>query len=218
VDAYLHLVESIGVSVRERIPRFTVTEDELARADELFWSLGIDPNSRLVGIQLGAAFGPSKRWIPERIVELVERLSKEGDAEPLLLGSREEEPLAQWIAERVSTPLHSLVGKETPDQLPAILARCRGLVSADSGPAHLAAAVGTPVVTLFGPTDPRKTRPLGERQSARWAQVSCSPCFLSHCPIDHVCMTNITTQQVLVDVTESLRVSDRDETSRGDAR
>ncbi|HLC42900.1 MAG TPA: lipopolysaccharide heptosyltransferase II, partial [Methylomirabilota bacterium] len=218
VDAYLRLVQSIGIAAHERTPRFTVTKDELARADRLLGSLGIDPASPLVGIQLGAAFGPSKRWIPERIAELAERLSKEGDGEPLLLGSREEEPLARWIAERVSAPLHSLVGKENPECLPAILSRCRAVVSADTGPAHLAAAVGTPVVTLFGPTDPRRSRPLGERQVVLWTQVPCSPCFLPRCPIDHPCMTSITTQQALTSVTESIQGSDREERALGDVK
>jgi heptosyltransferase-2 len=158
-------------------------------------SAGVEPESRPIGIHLGAACGPSKRRIPERIVELAHRLHDDGVG-ALLLGGREEEPLARWIADRVRVRIPSLVGKDSPDLLPGLLVSCRALLSADSGPAHLAAAVGTPVVTIFGPTDPRKTRPLGERQIVLSAKVPCSPCFLPHCPIDHICMTGISVGEV----------------------
>lgn len=196
VDQYLGLLEAIGISADERVPRFRVTEEARSSAQALMRSAGVEPERRPIGIQLGAAFGPSKRWIPERIVELVDRLHDDG-LEVLLLGGREEEPLARWIADRARVRIPSLVGKDSPDLLPGLLFSCRALLSADSGPAHLAAAVGTPVVTIFGPTDPRKTRPLGEHQTALSAKVACSPCFLPHCPIDHICMTGISVGEVL---------------------
>ena len=172
-----------------------MTEEERFGARALMRSAGVEPESRPIGIQLGAAFGPSKRWLPERIVELADRLHDDGVG-ALLLGGREEEPLARWIADRARVRIPSLVGKDSPDLLPGLLFSCRALLSADSGPAHLAAAVGTPVVTIFGPTDPGRTRPLGERQTVLSAKVPCSPCFLPHCPIDHICMTGISVGEV----------------------
>jgi heptosyltransferase-2 len=209
VEEYLGLISAVGIPSGESIPRYSVTPRDADRAWEILRALGLGPESRFIGIQLGAAFGPSKRWLPERLVELVERLHAAVGAEPLLLGPMEEQPLAEWIAARTSVPVHSLVGKDNPDLLPAVLACCRALVSADSGPAHLAAAVGTPVVTLFGPTDPRKTRPLGPSQTALSAHVPCSPCFLPRCPIDHLCMKGITVQQVSENLGASLTSAGR---------
>jgi heptosyltransferase-2 len=84
----------------------------------------------------------------------------------------------------------SLVGRDSPDLLPAVLTEIAVLVSGDTGVAHLAAALGTPVVALFGPTDPALSAPLGSVAVMRHP-VPCAPCFYRACPIDHPCMRGI---------------------------
>jgi heptosyltransferase II len=204
VEVYLALVRALGLPTGAPTPRVHVTDDQLARADDLLRSIGLDGRGRIVGIQLGSASGPARQWATARFAELAEILRREESVDVVLLGSRREEPLAEWIHSHVKASLGSLVGKDTPDLVAAIRARCRVLVSADTGPAHLAAAVGTPVVTLFGPTDPRKTQPIGKRHIVLSAGAPCSPCFFSHCPIDHICMTGISVDQVRAAVVASL--------------
>ncbi len=89
----------------------------------------------------------------------------------------------------------SLVGRDGPDLLPAVLTEIAVLVSGDTGVAHLAAALGTPVVALFGPTDPALTAPLGGVAVVRHP-VPCAPCFYRACPIDHPCMRGILAETV----------------------
>jgi ADP-heptose:LPS heptosyltransferase len=88
------------------------------------------------------------------------------------------------------------VGRDRPALLAGLLAELDAFVGADSGPAHVAAAVQVPTVTLFGPTDPRLTAPLGPAQRALWRQPSCSPCFLRECPIDHRCLRALEVEEV----------------------
>ena len=147
---------------------------------------------RVIGIHLGAAFGPSKLWPPERVAELCARLREDGDV-PLLLGTRDD----QWLADAVTCHIAvaSLVGRDRPALLPALLAELDALVCGDTGLGHLAAALGTPVVALFGPTDPRLTAPRG-RAAALTHPTPCAPCFYRACPIDHPCMRGITAAAV----------------------
>jgi heptosyltransferase-2 len=91
----------------------------------------------------------------------------------------------------------NLVGKTSVAELPAILATCRLFIGNDSGAMHVAGAVGLPVVGIFGPTDPAGTSPVTQRFTLVREPVSCSPCFLRHCPIDHRCMTRISVESVL---------------------
>jgi heptosyltransferase-2 len=143
-----------------------------------------------VGLQLGAALGPAKLWASPRIAELATRLEARG-VHPVLLGSPGARGLADAVQAAAAGPIRSLVGRDHPDLLPALIGELDALVGADSGPAHVAAAVGVPAVTLFGPTDPRLTAPLGPGQQAIWRQPPCAPCFLRECPIDHRCLEAI---------------------------
>ena len=89
-----------------------------------------------------------------------------------------------------------------PLELAGLLARARVVVTNDSGPMHLAAAVGTPVVAIFGPTDPGRTAPAGAPSRVLDRYVFCSPCFLEECPFGHECMKEITPEEVLAALTE----------------
>jgi ADP-heptose:LPS heptosyltransferase len=98
----------------------------------------------------------------------------------------------------------SLVARDRLELLPRLLTRLACLVSSDTGVAHLAAAVGTPTVTLFGPTDPRLTAPRSRAARRVDGRAPCAPCFLPRCPIEHVCMRDITAASVVEAVDEAL--------------
>ena len=100
-----------------------------------------------------------------------------------------------------------LAGKDRVAFLPALLRRFSVLLTGDTGPMHIAAAVGTPVVALFGPTDPGRTGPLGDRHTVLRRDLSCSPCFLKQCPYGHECMEETAVDEVCRAVRDTLRVS-----------
>jgi ADP-heptose:LPS heptosyltransferase len=129
------------------------------------------------------------------VARLADSLDKAG-LTPLLLGSFEDAGrAARIVAASRSTPA-SLVGRDRPALLPQLLVRLSCLVSGDTGVAHLAAALGVPTVTLFGPTDPRLTAPRSERGELLIGPAPCAPCFLRTCPIEHVCLRAISVEDV----------------------
>jgi heptosyltransferase II len=192
VDEYRQLFEAGGVSTGSDPPTLTLPPDLVAdeAIDALLKSVGLAPGDSAVGLHLGAAFGPSKLWAPAAYAELCSRLRQAG-ALPVLLGAGSEEARAAAVVASAGEDVASLVGRDRPDLLPRLLARLGCLVSSDTGVAHLAAAVGTPTVTLFGPTDPRLTSPRGRSARAVEGRAPCAPCFLERCPIDHPCMNSI---------------------------
>ena len=195
VDEYLRLVELLGAATTEREPRLAPPEpyaDGRQRARDLLHQSGAPEGKPMIGVHLGAAFGPAKVWVAERIVEFC-RLAPELGVVPVLLGAPSDAPAALDVLEQI--PAVSLIGRDGPDLLPSVLAEMAVLVSGDTGVAHLAAALGTPVVVLFGPTDPALSAPLGRVAVVRHA-VPCAPCFYRACPIEHPCMRGISAAAV----------------------
>jgi heptosyltransferase-2 len=205
VEEYLALLAIFSLEPAEREPTWELERNPAnsRRLDSLLASAGLGGKKPLVGVHLGAAFGPSKLWLDERFARLGDALHAEGIS-AVLLGSPEETARATRIQARAGSSVASLVGRDSPELLPELLSRLDLFVSGDTGAAHLAAALGVPVVTLFGPTDPRLTRPLGAASVAIWKQPSCAPCFLTRCPIDHVCMHSITVEEVLGKIQQGL--------------
>jgi len=192
IDEYRQLLEAGGVVSGSDAPAFALPENRQAEeeVDVLFKGIGLASEGRAVGLHLGASFGSSKLWPPAAYGELSSQLSRAGLL-PILLGARGEEDTAASVVASAGEVIASLVGRDRLDLLPRLLARLTCLVSADTGVAHLAAAVGTPTVTLFGPTDPRLTSPRGRTARALEGRAPCAPCFLERCPIDHPCMRSI---------------------------
>jgi len=203
VDEYLGLLAPFGLDQADGTPRWVLPGDTHGeRVEALLPSSGTPPGPR-IGIHLGTAFGPSKLWPPDRLAALARVLQREGLV-PVLLGAPSDESTAKAIVAEAGGELTSLVGKDAPELLPSLLARLDVLVSMDTGVAHLAAAVGVPLVTLFGPTDPGLTAPRGADTCVIWKPPPCSPCFLPECPIDHPCMRSIGIDEVLEAVKERL--------------
>jgi len=203
VAAYLRLLEPLGVAGPSTTPTLAIDPARRAEARRLLGETGLPPGDPRVGLQLGAALGPSKLWPIERIAALATRLEARG-VHVVLLGSAGARGLADAVAAAAGAPVRSLVGRDRPALLAALVSELDTLVAADSGPAHVAAAVGVPTVTLFGPTDPRLTAPLGPGQRVLWRQPPCSPCFLSECPIDHRCLRAIEVAEVEAAVVAAL--------------
>lgn len=160
--------------------------------------------------RLTIAFGPgstnslAKRWPVARFAAAADKLSEEFDARFLVLGSKQEQAVAAEMARTAKTELVDLTGATDLGEAMAILSYANLFVSNDMGLAHLAAAVGTPSIVIFGPTDPRTTRPFSENAFVLREPVECSPCMLRDCPIDHRCMTRITVDDVVQNVRQVL--------------
>jgi heptosyltransferase-2 len=190
VDEYLALLGPLGVPPGETTPRLTPPapeSEERQAARALLEDVGARAGGPIVGVHLGAAYGASKVWPAERVAEFCREMDAAG-AVPVLLGTAASAALAAELTRAGS--VRSLVGRDRPDLLPALLAEVTVLVCGDTGPGHLAAALGTPVVALFGPTDPALSAPRGRvRMLAH--PVPCAPCFLRTCPIEHPCLRGI---------------------------
>lgn len=202
VDAYLRLLAPLGVEPDRAWPTLAPDGARREAARRLLAEVGVTAGERRVAFQLGAAFGWTKLWSPDRAARLAARLEAR-EVRAVFLGSPGARPLLDAVM-AAGGPVRSLVGRDQPSLLAALLAEVDVLVTADTGPAHVAAAVGVPTVTLFGPTDPRLTAPRGPRAAALWHPPPCAPCFLPSCPIDHRCMKAITVEEVEATVLTAL--------------
>jgi heptosyltransferase-2 len=157
----------------------------------------LDGQRSWIGIAPGAQFGGAKQWAPERFAAVAQRAASELGCGVAVLGTAAERPLAQRIGGLLDVPVADLCGRTTLPDLVGVLSRLRLLLSNDSGAMHVAAALGTPVVAVFGPTDWRETAPVGGAHRLVREPVHCSPCLLRECPIDHRCMRRVTAARVL---------------------
>jgi heptosyltransferase-2 len=149
-----------------------------------------------LGLNPGAFYGGAKRWIPERYAAAGDLVSRKTGLPVAVLGGPAERSLAESIAASMRSPARVLCGETTLGELLGVLSRLRLLLTNDSGPMHVASALGVPVVAVFGPTDWRETAPVGERSRVVREEVECAPCKLRECPIDHRCMRRITADRV----------------------
>jgi heptosyltransferase-2 len=150
-----------------------------------------------IGLNPGAFYGSAKRWIPARYAAVGDALARETGHRVAILGGASERPLGEEIAAMMASAPRVLCGETTLPALVGTLSRLRLLVTNDSGPMHLASALGVPLVAVFGPTDWRETAPRGAGHRVVRAEVECAPCMLRQCPIDHRCMKQVVVDGVL---------------------
>jgi heptosyltransferase-2 len=182
-----------------------LAEPERRWAVNQLQTAGLGGQRFLIGICPGASFGAAKRWLPDRYAKLADRLIDALGADVLIFGSHAERPLAEAVAQAMEhTPL-LVAGKTTLREFMALLAKCHLVITNDSGPMHLAAALGLRLLAIFGSTNERATGPLGLRARIIKHPVECSPCGLRECPIDFRCMTGISVDDVYAAALESVR-------------
>ena len=216
---YDALLASRGIPPDTAAPALPIPAAAARRAEEALAAAGLDsPTGRgLVLLSPGSAVAPTKRWPAQRFGALGDRLAERRWSCAVVVGPNE---LAVGAAASscARAPLPVLGADLDPVELAAVIARARLLVSNDSGPMHLAAAVGTRVAAFFGPTDPGRTAPSGVPARVLDRYVFCSPCFRDECPFEHQCMSEITVDMALRACEELLESSSRAADSRPDER
>jgi heptosyltransferase-2 len=196
---YLELLRRAGwldVLPQESFIKLKLPEEDRQRTAKFILSAGARPDALRIAIGAGASYGSAKCWPPDRFADLANRLHAQADADVILFGTRAEAPVSSAIAAGMHHPPVDLTGKTSVADLPALLSQCHLFIGNDSGAMHVAAAVGLPVVAVFGPTDPFGTAPVTPRCSIVQEKPYCSPCFLRRCPTDHRCMTRVAADAV----------------------
>ena len=197
VQYYRALLESFAIRGDVAQPLLVTAPDEDAAARQLLSEHGIAASDLLLGINAGATFGSAKRWYPERFAAVAQRLAAQWGTRVILFGGPDEVELVAAIEQHLEGHCLNLAGKTTVRQLMALIKRCDFFVTNDSGPMHIAAAFGVPLVAVFGPTDHVGTAPCSERAVVVRQATECAPCKLRACPTDHRCMTSVTVEDVV---------------------
>lgn len=199
VEYYRRLVKQLGFENGPGEPRLAVPASAREEADAALTSAGWNGVNPLVALAPGAAYGGAKRWPPESFAALAADLGRDG-VHTLMVGSGADRATADAVQSAFETvraqrsherTLHDVVGRTSLAALAGVFARCRTLVTNDSGAMHLAAAVGIPVTAVFGPTNEKATRPAGNVHTIVTHDTWCRPCMLRECPLDHECMRGV---------------------------
>lgn len=198
---YLHLVAALGAKPEALEPRIEISENEVSQFRGRLNKICPDENPIWLGLNPGAEYGPAKRWPAERFISAAVELHQKTKCSWIIFGVKET------ATQQIAAELEKIIGKQyvvnlagetTLRELCAGLKFCQLVLTNDTGPMHVAAALGTPVIVPFGSTSAELTGPtFSERNALLKAKVPCSPCFLRECPIDFRCMDSIGVEQVV---------------------
>jgi heptosyltransferase-2 len=205
VRFYLGLLEGLDIPALPPSIELAAPEKGRSRAVRLLAERGIDPARPLVVLAPGAAHGPAKRWPAARFAETARRLMERRGAAVAVAGDASDAPLAAEIAAALPSPPADLTGKTGLGELLGLFSVAAVVVTNDSGPLHMANALRTPVVAVFGPTDPRATGPFhAPSRVVRREGVACWPCDYRRCPSDLRCMTGVSVDEATAAAEELL--------------
>lgn len=193
---YLEMVQALGCRPAKRDVYLHKGDDYDDLAEKLFSRFGIAGNKPLIGIAPGAAYGPAKRWFPERFAAVADWLISQYDAQALIFGSAGDAPSAAEVKKNSRYSLIDISGKTNLKEAIALIVSCDLFISNDSGLMHIAGALGVPTVAIFGSTNPAATSPIGKNSVVVHHDVSCGPCLKPVCPTDFRCMKLITVAEV----------------------
>jgi heptosyltransferase II len=205
VKYYMGLAHYFGSRERDMKLELFVTDAERREADEVLARCGVEPGERPTSqggppriiLNPGAQYGAAKCWLPEYFAKLADRFIDERSATVLISASPKERKIVDSISRHMKhAPIDLQRAGQTLGSLKEIIRRCDLMVTNDTGPRHIAAAFGVPVVTIFGPTHPEWTEINFEQERKVSVKVFCGPCQKKSCPLDHRCMTLLTPEMV----------------------
>ncbi len=201
VRRYLRLAEHVGGAATPLRWRLGLAPEAGARLREL-WTEGSGP---LLVLHPGTRW-PSKHWPPAAFARLADALIQERRARVVFTGSAADRPLIARIRAAMRGKSLDLSGRTDLQALARLFFQADAAVTTDTGPMHLAAAVGTPVAAIFGPTAPWRTGPYGRQHRVVWTGAACSPCRRRDCP-EPICLRELPMEMVL---TAALAILDQD--------
>ena len=194
---YLRMLEGAGLATGPPALELCVGAQDRRAAEQILYSHGITPAHRVVGLNPSATFGPAKQWFPERYAAIGDRLNREHDAVILIFGGPSDRELGRTIARIMTAPAIDLSGQTSLGEAMALIDRCDAFVTNDSGLMHVAAALNTPLVAIFGSTNWITTSPYSPTSRIVRVPVECSPCMQPVCPLGHMnCMKRVTVDMV----------------------
>ena len=204
----MHLATALGANPEPLPPQLFVKPEEIEAAKKKF---GLEKIAGpIFGLNPGAEYGPAKRWPIERFIAAAKAIQQRTNCAWLIFGGKNDATITNRFDSALRTPhsaLRNLSGQTSLRELMALLKLCRVLLTNDTGPMHVAAALGTPVVVPFGSTSPELTGPGlpgDDRNRLLKSDAPCSPCFLRECPIDFRCMNGISVERVVEEVLQTV--------------
>ena len=201
VHRYLRVLQLLDIDTALDALEFWHTDADRQFIENLLRAEGFSRNDRLIAVNLGTTWA-TKRWDIVKFTGVIRQITRlVPETKVVLTGSSTEQTLTEALP--ASLPIINLVGKTSILQLGALLERCEVCLTCDSGPMHIAAAVGTPTVALFGPTDPGRHRPYGVGHTVIEKSVSCRPCYKRWChrqDAPHLCTQEIEADEVITAV------------------
>ena len=206
VDRNLKVAEFLGCPPGPPDFRIGLRSEERAWADDFLGTQGYQEGKKIIGLQVGASL-PQKCWPLENWVSLLERLSCWEDAQVVLLGDAQDRQRFQGELPMPGRGIIDGLGRLSLRHLTAVIERCRLVVGSDTGPLHLAVALGVPVVGLYGPDAPRFTGPYGIGNRIHYKKLMCSPCYKNPtCQGRFDCLQAIETEEVFESIRDLVEV------------
>lgn len=196
VKTYKNLLDSLDIPLSTTVPKLFLTQDEIQHAKNILNQHGVSlEKNLLIGVNPGATFGSAKCWPPERFKELTLKLIENPKVYVIYFADQAGTPLVNEICKGISNQIINLAGKTILRELIALIQCCSIFLTNDSGPMHIAAALGVKLLALFGSTNDIKTGPYPTGHVIH-KHVECSPCYKRICPIDFRCMKRIEVDEV----------------------
>lgn len=194
---YLKILEGAGLSAGSPALELHLDPADSRRVAQLLAEFNVSPNRPMIGLNPSATFGPAKQWFPERYAALGDRLAKDSGATILIFGGPADRNLGRTITEQMSAPAVDLSGRTRLGEAMALIDRCTAFVTNDSGLMHVAAALNTPLVAIFGSTNWTTTSPFSDTSRIVRVPTPCSPCMQPVCPLGHMnCMRQVSVEMV----------------------
>ncbi|MFH1612273.1 MAG: lipopolysaccharide heptosyltransferase II [bacterium] len=202
IEGYLDLLRSIGLNPKDKKTEIFLSLEDEKFASDFLTKHKILKDDLLIIFNLGTRW-QTKTWALENFIELSKMLINVFDAKIILTGSKSEQKLSETLKKQVNKNIYIATGDTTLLQLAGLIKKTKIFITGDTGPMHIAAAMGTKIIALFGPTDPQRTGPYGEQHFVIKKNLQCSPCFKKKCNL-LTCMKTITPKEVFKEVEKIL--------------
>ncbi len=198
-ENFLRVVRLVGALPLPAFSPFPLDHGDQTAAEHFLKKAGVPPDPLPILIHAGAGW-PSRRWPIDSFAELIKKLRQDTPHPLILIGDQSEKASSKILHERARGAFHDAIGRLDVFQTASLMRRSRLLISNDGGPVHLASAVGTPVLAIFGPGDVNRFHPLSPGSRVIYKPVECSPCYYVECPLQgnefHKCLRSITPEEV----------------------